>query len=232
MTIALVIPVFNEQEILARFLNGIFPLKFDEVIVVDGGSRDRTVEIARSLLDKSGVGRTQLLTTVQGRAVQMNAGAGQARAEILVFLHADTVLPDHARRLIETAMLDHSCVGGRFDVRFPQDRGWAWIISRMMNLRSRRTGICTGDQTIFVRREIFTRLGGFADIPLMEDLEFTARLKKMGHIAALPDKVTTSFRRWERHGPFRTVLRMWTLRFLYWIGLNPCRLVKFYEPVR
>ena len=232
MTIALVIPVFHEQETLPRLLGSILPMKFDEVIVVDGGSRDKTVEVAKPLLDQFRCGHTQLLTAIRGRAPQMNAGAAHAKSEILVFLHADTELPNNARYLIETTMRDSSCVGGRFDVRFPRDRGWAWIISRMMNLRSRCTGTCTGDQTIFVRRNIFIRLGGFADIPLMEDIEFTHRLKKMGRISALPDKVTTSFRRWERHGPLRTILRMWRLRFLYWSGQDPHKLKRYYDTVR
>ncbi|MCA9479144.1 MAG: hypothetical protein KC545_02150, partial [Nitrospira sp.] len=120
----------------------------------------------------------------------------------------------------------------RFDVRFPKDRGWAWVISRMMNLRSRWTGICTGDQTIFVRRGVFERLGGFADIPLMEDIEFTTRLKTVGPVVALREFVITSFRRWERCGPLRTILRMWTLRLLYWMGWDPRRLQQFYDAIR
>lgn len=232
MTIALIIPVLNEQATLPRLLTNVRSMGFDEIIVVDGGSQDRTLESVKPFLAHTSPGGVQLLSSARGRAVQMNAGASNARAEVLVFLHADTNLPESAVQHIQQAMADVSCVGGRFDVRFPVDTGWAWLISRMMNLRSRWSGICTGDQTMFVRRSIFERLGGFADMPLMEDIEFSGRLKKTGRVAALREKVTTSFRRWERGGPLRTILRMWTLRFLYWIGINPKTLGQFYDETR
>ena len=232
MTIALIIPVLNEQATLPRLLTNVRSMGFHEIIVVDGGSQDRTLESVKPFLADTLPGGVQLLSSARGRAVQMNAGASNARADVLVFLHADTNLPDSAVQTIRQAMADVSCVGGRFDVRFPVDTGWAWVISRMMNLRSRWSGICTGDQTIFVRRSIFERLGGFADMPLMEDIEFSRRLKKTGRVVALRDKVTTSFRRWERGGPLRTILRMWTLRFLYWIGVNPKTLRQFYDETR
>ena len=151
---------------------------------------------------------------------------------MLVFLHADTRLPPDARVAIETVAADSQFVGGRFDVQFEQDRGYAWVISRMMNLRSRWSGISTGDQALFVRRTVFQQLGGFEDIPIMEDIEFSCRLKKVGKIAALPSKVVTSFRRWEQRGPLRTILKMWTLRFLYWIGVRPQTLNQFYGSIR
>jgi hypothetical protein len=129
-------------------------------------------------------------------------------------------------------MVDRRCVGGRFDVRFPCDTGYAWMVSRLMNWRSRLSGIATGDQTMFVRRSVFERMGGFADMPLMEDIEFSHRLKSLGTLAALQDKVTTSFRRWEQHGPLRTIMRMWTLRLFYWLGWDPHRLHHYYDHVR
>ena len=232
MTIAVIIPVFNEEAALPRLLKELLSKGFDEIIVVDGGSRDRTIEVAQPFLKQPLSGRIQLVSSGCGRAVQMNAGAKNTQAEVLVFLHADTDLPDRALQYIRQVMADASNVGGRFDVRFPKDRGWAWVISRMMNLRSRWTGICTGDQTIFVRRGVFERLGGFADIPLMEDIEFTTRLKTVGPVVALREFVITSFRRWERCGPLRTILRMWTLRLLYWMGWDPRRLQQFYDAIR
>jgi len=161
-----------------------------------------------------------------------DAGAAEAHSDILLFLHADTQLPPGSRNAIERAMENPSCVGGRFDVQFEDDRGWAWIISRMMNWRSRWSGIATGDQAIFVRREIFQAMGGYADIPLMEDVEFTKRLKPLGYVAPLHAKVTTSFRRWEQRGALQTILQMWTLRFLYWVGLSPRTLHQFYATIR
>lgn len=232
MTIAVIIPVLNEQESLPRLLPKVLSMDFHEIVVVDGGSQDRTVETIQPFLAPTSPGGVGLISSARGRAVQMNAGASNTHADILVFLHADTDLPKTAVQSICQAMADVSCVGGRFDVRFPVDKGWAWIISRMMNLRSRWSGICTGDQTIFVRRSIFQRLGGFADMPLMEDIEFTGRLKQTGRVVALRETVTTSFRRWERGGPLRTILRMWTLRLLYWMGWHPKTLRQFYDEIR
>ena len=129
-------------------------------------------------------------------------------------------------------MDDGKYVGGRFDVKFEIDRGYAWMISRMMNWRSRWSQIFTGDQALFIRRTAFQQLGGFSDIPLMEDIEFSDRLKQFGPVISLQSKVTTSFRRWEQNGPLRTILHMWTLRFLYWLGLNPHTLQQFYGTIR
>jgi hypothetical protein len=130
------------------------------------------------------------------------------------------------------ALADPRTVGGRFDLRFERDRGLARLISRMINLRSRLTRIATGDQAMFVRRTTFEALGGFADMPLMEDVDFSKRLKREGRTAALRSRATTSFRRWEARGPIRTILLMWGLRFLYWIGVPPSRLARMYEAIR
>lgn len=162
----------------------------------------------------------------------MNAGAAQSRADVLLFLHADTHLPAEARQVIEGALADPACVGGRFDVRFEHDGGFPWLIARLISLRSRVSGIATGDQAIFVRREVFERLGGFADIPIMEDIEFSRRLKRAGRVVPLRARVVTSYRRWQRCGALRTIFLMWTLRFLYWIGIPPGRLHRFYTAVR
>jgi rSAM/selenodomain-associated transferase 2 len=162
----------------------------------------------------------------------MNEGAKTSGGEILLFLHADTQLPGDAKTMIDTTLADQRVVGGRFDVRFDRPSMWGTIISRIMNWRSRLSGIATGDQALFVRRPIFEQMGGFADMQLMEDIDFSRRLKRMGATAALSATVTTSFRRWDRHGPLRTILLMWTLRFLYWIGISPLHLVEWYKTVR
>ncbi len=232
MSIAVIIPIFNEEAVLPSFLNGLLPLDFEEIILVDGNSQDRSVEVAQTLLNASPQLQHRIISGPKGRAVQMNAGADQATKDILLFLHADTQLPHNAKSVIEQALSSSLNVGGRFDVRFPQDSGYAWMVSRMMNHRSRLSGMCTGDQAIFVRRSVFESMGGFADIPLMEDLEFSSRMKRKGAVVALKDIVTTSFRRWEQQGPFQTIVRMWTLRFLYWLGWDPQRLHHYYHHVR
>ncbi|MGP0592637.1 TIGR04283 family arsenosugar biosynthesis glycosyltransferase [Nitrospira sp. T9] len=232
MGIAVIIPVLNEQKALPALLPILIPLGFEEIIVVDGGSRDGTVDVARKILESTSNFRYQIISGPCGRASQMNAGAALANSEILVFLHADTQLPDNARQVIADAMDDPQCVGGRFDVRFPRDTGYAWMVSRLMNLRSRWSGIFTGDQAMFVRRSVFKELGGFANIPLMEDIEFSRRMKRVGTIASLRAKVITSFRRWEQQGPLRTIVRMWTLRTWYWLGWDPRRLQQYYDTVR
>ena len=231
-SIAVVIPTWNEERVLSRTLLAVRQLRFDEVVLVDGGSRDRTVPMAQGHVQGLSLQPAKVMEAAQGRARQMNAGARATRSEILLFLHADTLLPPETRTEIERVLANPKYVGGRFDVRFEDDRGWAWLISRLMNWRSRWSGIATGDQAIFVRRAAFDNLGGFADVPLMEDIELTQRLKGMGSMAALRAKVTTSFRRWEQQGALRTILQMWLLRFLYWLGLPPKFLHQFYVPVR
>lgn len=232
MSIAVIIPVLNEEASLHSLLKELLPLDFEEIILVDGGSGDRTIEVAQTFLCASSHPNAKILSGPKGRAAQMNAGAAQATTDILLFLHADTQLPNNAKTVIKQVLADPHNVGGRFDVRFPKDQGYAWMISRMMNIRSRVSGICTGDQAMFVRRSVFEFMGGFANLPLMEDLEFSGRLKRQGTVVALKDTVTTSFRRWEQHGPLQTIVRMWTLRFLYWVGWDPQCLNHYYSHVR
>lgn len=230
MTISVIIPTLNEEAILSENLAHMSALQVGELIIVDGGSTDLTVPTAQAFC--ANTPDTQLVTAPRGRARQMNEGAKASRGDVLLFLHADTQLPVGAGRIIKSALSDPTVVGGRFDVRFDSSSMWSQVISAFMNRRSRLTGISTGDQALFVRRQVFEQLGGFAEIPLMEDIDFSRRLKRAGRIAALRDTVTTSFRRWETQGPLRTILLMWTLRFLYWTGVSPVRLSLWYNAVR
>ena len=235
MTVSIIIPTLNEERTVMATLAHTAALGFDELIVTDGGSLDQTlllVESYRLSTQHSALSPIQLVTAPCGRARQMNEGARASRGEILLFLHADTQLPGDAKTIIDMALADRRMVGGRFDVRFDRPSMWGTIINRMMNWRSRLSGLATGDQALFVRRSIFEQMGGFADMPLMEDIEFSRRLKRKGATAALTATVTTSFRRWEQQGPLRTILRMWALRFLYWVGVSPHALSRWYGLVR
>lgn len=221
--LSIVIPALNESVNLARNLPRLVTREPDaEVVVVDGGSEDDSHEtVAR-------VPSVQWLVSARGRARQMNAGARATQGDVLMFLHADTVLPDGAGAAIRKALIDSAVVGGRFDVRLDSPRRLLAVVGWMMNRRSRLTGISTGDQAIFVRRAIFDAVGGIADIPLMEDIDFTRRLKRCGRMAALRLRVTTSARKWEREGVVRTIVLMWTLRLLYALGVSPARLHRWY----
>jgi rSAM/selenodomain-associated transferase 2 len=235
MPISVIIPTLNEELTIMATLAHTAALGFDELIVVDGGSLDQTPELVESYRRRTqspAQSPVRLVTAPRGRARQMNEGAKASGGEILLFLHADTQLPGDAKTMIDTTLADQRMVGGRFDVRFDRPSTWGSIISRMMNWRSRLSGIATGDQALFVRRPIFEQMGGFADMPLMEDIEFSRRLKRKGATAALTATVTTSFRRWEQHGPLRMIFLMWALRFLYWIGISPSHLVDWYKAVR
>jgi rSAM/selenodomain-associated transferase 2 len=230
-------PVLNEERLLPDTLTHTAACGFNELIVVDGGSRDRTREIVhafqlRTQHPSSSPIKLKLLEAPPGRASQMNAGAAAAEGDVLLFLHADTRLPINSRALIVSALRETAPVSGRFDVRFEQDRGWGWVISRMMNVRSRWTGIATGDQALFVRRAVFESLGGFSEIPIMEDIELSRRLKRIGAIVAIRTPVVTSYRRWQAHGPLRTIVIMWALRSLYWLGISPHWLMRKYAHVR
>lgn len=220
-TVGVILPVLNEAGILETALTEILKQAPDEIVVIDGGSRDATRDIVRIHP------RIRLLETERGRAVQMNAGAADARSDILLFLHADTRLPPQALSHVRAA-IQSGHLWGRFDIRLDGARPAYRVIERFMNLRSALTGIATGDQAIFVRRNAFERLGGYAPIALMEDIELSARLKRQQRPARVCTPAVTSARRWEQHGILRTVLRMWRLRLLYWLGMSPSRLARWY----
>jgi rSAM/selenodomain-associated transferase 2 len=222
--LTIVMPTLNEAPRIAASLQALTPLRRRgvEVIVVDGGSSDATVALAAPLADR-------VLQAPRGRARQMNAGAVQACAETLLFLHADTRLPDGALHAIETALVDPRTHWGRFDVQIEGKPALLKAVAWLMNQRSRGSGIATGDQAIFVRRSAFSRVGGFPDQPLMEDVELSLRLRKWSAPACLREQVTTSGRRWERDGAWRTIALMWRLRWLYWTGTPPERLAERYK---
>ncbi len=235
MTISVIIPTLNEERTIMATVAQTAALGFNELIVVDGGSSDRTpllVESYRLSTQSSPRSPVRLITAPRGRASQMNEGATAGGGDVLLFLHADTQLPQDAKTAIEAAFSDQRIVGGRFDIRFDGPSIWGRMISRMMNWRSRVSGIATGDQALFVRRPICERMGGFADLPLMEDVDFSRRLKRMGKTAALTSTVTTSFRRWEQQGLVQTIFLMWGLRLLYWMGMSTHTLHRWYRLVR
>lgn len=221
--LSIIVPVLNEELTIAQTLHLLAPLHKQgaEIIVVDGGSSDATLERARDLVDT-------VLSAPRGRASQMNAGARASKGAALLFLHADTELPPQADRLLHSFLHASNAVWGRFDVRITGDHWLLPIIARMMNLRSRLTGFATGDQAIFVRRTAFEAIDGFPDIALMEDIELSRRLLRLAQPDCLRATVTTSGRRWEKHGVMRTVLLMWRLRFAYWRGTDPNELARRY----
>lgn len=191
-----------------------------EVIIVDGGSVDNTLAIAYEITD-------MVVISKAGRALQMNSGADIASGGVLLFLHADTLLPDNALQIIVDSMQE-KFFWGRFDVRLSSNKYVYRLIERLMNLRSCLTSIATGDQAIFIEKNLFERVAGFAEIALMEDVEISKRLKKISKPVCIKQKVTTSSRRWETNGVAVTILLMWKLRLYYFIGVSPDRLKQLY----
>ena len=215
MKLSVIVPVLDEAPGIAAALAALQPLRArgHEVIVVDGGSTDGTPALAAALAD-------QVIAAPRGRASQMNQGAAAAAGEVLLFLHADTRLPDDADRLVREALAGGGRCWGRFDVRIEGRSPLLAVVGFCMNLRSRLTGIATGDQAIFATRHAFGRAGGFPEIALMEDIAFSQRAKRLSAPACLRAAATTSGRRWDRHGVLRTVVLMWCLRFLYCCGMG------------
>lgn len=225
--LSIIIPTLNEQETIAVTLSALQPLRRHgvEVIVVDGDSNDDTMRLASPLSDLA-------IVAPRGRASQMNAGARHAAGDNFLFLHSDTALPKGAIDAIERALLEGEAVWGRFDVGIESSLRLLTAVAFMMNLRSRWTGIATGDQAMFVDRTTFERIGGFPPILLMEDIALSKSLKRISRPACLRDKVTTSGRRWEKHGIISTVLLMWRLRFAYFLGADPSDLAEKYTHAR
>jgi rSAM/selenodomain-associated transferase 2 len=221
--LSIIIPVLNEGDSIAAALDALADLRAlgTEVIVVDGGSRDATVERAQLRADRVVLGP-------RGRALQMNAGAERASGDVLLFLHADTRLPAEAARLVLNGLDQSRRVWGRFDVKIDGRSRLLPVVAWLMRLRSRLTGIATGDQAIFLRREAFQVVGGFPTIALMEDIAICKRLKRLGRPLCLRACVTTSGRRWEKHGVLSTILLMWRLRFAYFLGADPKQLAQQY----
>lgn len=226
--LAVIVPVLDEAAGLPDLLAALRPLRERgaSVVIVDGGSRDATVALARDA-------QVEIVAGPRGRARQMNAGAAQvaASADVLLFLHADTRLPADADGLIGAA-LARGARWGRFDVRIAGRSHWLPVVAALMNLRSRLTGICTGDQAMFATREFFDAVGGFPDQPLMEDIEFSRRARRIARPAALRPAAVTSGRRWDSAGAWRTIVQMWRLRWRYYRGVDVARLAGDYRDVR
>ncbi len=225
--ISVVIPVLNEADGIAATLAALAPLRGrgHEVIVVDGGSSDDTAALSRRAADR-------VASAPRGRASQMNAGAALAQGEVLLFLHADTRLPENADACMLQGLAASGRAWGRFDVRIEGASVFLPVIAFFMNLRSRATGIATGDQAIFVRREAFERVGRFPPLELMEDIALSRSLKRFSRPLCLADKAVTSGRRWERRGVLRTVLLMGWLRLAFFFGAAPASLARFYDGER
>jgi rSAM/selenodomain-associated transferase 2 len=221
--LSIIVPVLNEETGIVAALETLADYRRfgHEVIVVDGGSTDRTTELARPLADV-------VLTAPRGRAAQMNAGAAKASGDVLVFLHADTRLPPASDCLIVGGLRNARRVWGRFDVDIDGRNPMLRVVAATMNLRSRASCIATGDQAIFVTRAAFAACGGYPDIPLMEDIALSHRLKRASRPLCLTKRVTTSGRRWEQHGLLRTILLMWRLRLAYFLGAEPRALARRY----
>ncbi len=221
--LSIILPVLNEARLLPQALHALQPLRERgvEVIVVDGGSSDNSVQLARPLAD-------QVIKAPRGRGAQMNEGAKVANGFIFLFLHVDTQLPPDADAQVMYGRARDTSVWGRFDVRIGGRHMLLPVVARFMNWRSRVSGIATGDQAIFVQRETFFRIGGFADIPLMEDIELSKRLKAISPPICVSSRVTTSGRRWDEHGLWATIHQMWLLRLRYWLGADPAELARRY----
>lgn len=224
MRLSIIVPILNEAGQLPELFAHLLPYQLAgcEIIFVDGGSADGSAMLCE-------VAGFIALRTARGRAKQMNVGASQASGDLLLFLHADTRFPQGATRHIEQALANKEHYWGRFDVCITGRPFMLRVVSRLMNWRSRLTGIATGDQAIFVRRDVFEHLRGFPDQPLMEDVELSKRLLTLSRPACIAHCVTTSGRRWEARGVWRTILLMWRLRWAYWRGTDAGELVRLYQ---
>jgi rSAM/selenodomain-associated transferase 2 len=223
--ISVIIPTLNEAAVIEKTLKGLPPRGDVERIVVDGGSSDGTAELAKRHADK-------VLMTEAGRGRQMNAGAREARGDILLFLHADARLPGLAHEAVSRALDDPAVVGGAFRLAIDSSRRALRMVAMFANGRTRLTGIPYGDQGIFVRRSVFEQLSGFPEWPLLEDLEFSRRIKAAGKVVILSQPITVSSRRWDKEGIGYSTLRNQIFVLLYFLGVSPSRLARWYRPIR
>jgi rSAM/selenodomain-associated transferase 2 len=221
--LSIIVPVLDEGEGIAASLDALARMRAlgTEVIVVDGGSRDATIQRARLRADR-------VISAPRGRALQMNAGAAKAAGDVLLFLHADTRLPADADHVVLKGLERSGRAWGRFNVRIDGRSPLLFVVGWLMNIRSQLTGIATGDQAIFVRRDAFNEVGGFDEIPLMEDIALCKRLKRVSRPLCLSERAVTSGRRWDQHGVLPTILLMWRLRLAYFFGADPKELAKQY----
>ena len=222
MLVSIIIPVFNEEDSIKELLHQLqaYRQQGHEIIVVDGGSVDNTISISEPLADK-------VIKSTSGRALQMNNGVAQAKNDILWFVHADTVLPENAIEVIQKALIKNNW--GRFNVNLSGSNVLFRLIEHMMNIRSCITGIATGDQAIFVKRKIFELVNGYSNLPIMEDVDLSKKLKKLSKPACIKERLTTSSRRWEKNGILSIVFLMWKLRLLYWLGVSADKLTEQYK---
>ncbi|MFA7467593.1 MAG: TIGR04283 family arsenosugar biosynthesis glycosyltransferase [Desulfotomaculaceae bacterium] len=223
--ISLIIPIYNESKTISGTLEHLQQWGNRlEIIVVDGGSKDGTPDLAGTA--------SVVVQALKGRAVQMNAGASHARGEWLVFLHSDTRLPPDFLRQMELALQNKQVVGGAFKMRINHPGLFFYLTSLGSNLRAATTGIYFGDQTIFARRDVFHRVGGFPPLELMEDWDFSRRLRRAGKTVLLPGPVSTSARRWLVNGKWRTTWLLHKIKLLYLLGTDPAELKKIYTDTR
>jgi rSAM/selenodomain-associated transferase 2 len=224
MTLSIIVPILNESAELPDLLAHLLAYKQVgcDIILVDGGSSDRSAEQAE-------LQGFRVLRSKKGRAIQMNTGANLASTDILLFLHADTRLPKNADQIIKQALEDRRFLWGRFNVEISGQALMLKVVAWFMNHRSRLSSIVTGDQAIFIRRDLFKKIGGFPEQALMEDIEFSKCLKGISKPIALREKVLTSGRRWEKKGIWRTIFLMWSLRFAYWRGASAEQLASKYR---
>lgn len=222
--ISIIVPALNEAAGIGDTLRALQPLRArgHEVVVVDGGSTDGTPDLAAPLADR-------VVSSPRGRALQQNAGAEAATGDVLLFLHADTRLPEGADEMVIDGLRRSGRGWGRFDVRLTGRQGMLRVVERMISIRSRLSGIATGDQAMFVRRDWFLRAGRFPEVPLMEDVALSKALNRLGPPLCLRAAVVTSSRRWEERGIWRTIVLMWRLRWAYWRGADPAELARRYR---
>lgn len=223
MKLSIIIPALNEEKQIHACLNGLQPIRErgHEVILVDGGSQDQTCKMSNDLVDR-------VVHARMGRASQMNTGAKSAGGDIFLFLHADTVLSEDADYQIIRHIKDPDYYWGRFDIRLSGQHWLFRMIERFMNMRTRLTSINTGDHAIFISKALFNQIGGYEEIPLMEDISLSRKLKCIVKPVNLRQTVITSSRRWETRGIIRTLFTMWYLRLLYFFGIHPEQLVRKY----